>query len=298
MTQTEELIFRLCNKTFLSLWSFPNPIGKEDKELCDVLVVCEPDIIIFSIKDINICDSGNSETDFNRWNKRAIDDSVKQLYGAERFIMSHDGFTLCNHRTQVEFPDVNHRKVYRIAVCFGIGERFSLKYGDFGKGFIHVFDEKSFQIVLKELDTIKDFIDYLKSKEAFILAQRYLFSYGEEDTLAYYLSNNFAFPDAGDLVIFEGDLYEGLRMNPKYQKILSELKTSYVWDNLIRELIEDFDSKSLITNVPREDLERTLRQIAREDRNSRKVLSDQFLDFIGYKKEPLARARVDRKSVV
>lgn len=129
MTQTEELVFNLCNKTFLSLWSYPNPVGKKDKELCDVLVVCEPDIIIFSIKDINKNDSGNVKTDIDRWNKRAIDESVKQIYGAERFLVSHDSFTLCDYQTQIELPDKNNRIIYRIAVCFGRGEDYSEVWG-------------------------------------------------------------------------------------------------------------------------------------------------------------------------
>jgi hypothetical protein len=77
MTRTEELVYALCNRTFLSLWSFPNPVGKKGKELCDVLVVCEPDIVIFSIKEINIKESGDLDVDIERWMQRAITESVK-----------------------------------------------------------------------------------------------------------------------------------------------------------------------------------------------------------------------------
>jgi len=292
MTRTEELVFRLCNKTFLSLWSFPNPIGKKRKELCDVLVVCEPDIIIFSIKEINIKDSGDYQTDVDRWLTRAIDASVNQIYGAERFLESAHRFTLSDFSEDIELPKVSDRKIHRVAVSFGRGEKFPLKYGDLGKGFVHVFDERSVQIILNELDTIKDFLEYLNAKEDLIKSRRTTLTYGEEDMLAFYLSNGFSFPAEGDLMIFEDDLYKGLRENKDYLKILSDLKDSYIWDNLIEKLVEDFKAGELINNVSRKELEQTIRQMAREDRNTRKILGEQFMDFIGVYDSPKAAARV------
>jgi len=292
MTRTEEFVYRLCNKTFLSLWSFPNPIGKKGKELCDVLIICEPDIVVFSVKEINIKESGNLETDIKRWIERAIDASIKQVYGAERFIESTDKILLKDKKTEIEISKNIDWNIHRITVAFGRVEKFPLRYGDFGKGFVHVFDEKSVQIVLNELDTIKDFVNYLHAKEEFITSKQYPFSYGEEDVLGYYLSNNFSFPQGADFVIFHDDLYEGLSNDKEYQKIMSELEISYVWDNLIELLIDDFKKGELLNDISRKDLELTIRQMAREDRNSRKMLSEQFLDFIGYKEPPKAKARL------
>ena len=77
---------------------------------------------------------------------------------------------------------------------------------------------------------------------------------------------------------------------------MSELKVSYVWDNLIELLIEDYEKGEIINEISRKDLEITIRQMAREDRNYRKILSEQFLDFIGHKAPPKARARIIRSS--
>jgi hypothetical protein len=292
MTRTEEFVYNLCNRTFLSLWSFPNPIGKKGKELCDVLIICEPDIIIFSVKEINIKDSGEFDTDTKRWMERAIDSSVKQIYGAERFIENTNRILLSDRNTEIELKKNNNWKIHRIAVSFGRGEKFPIQYGDFGKGFVHVFDERSIQIVLHELDTLKDFVNYLQAKENFIKNRQYPFSYGEEDIVAYYLSNNFSLPNNADFVIFHDDLYSGLSNDKEYQKIMADLKVSYVWDNLIEILIGDFNKGILITNISRADFELAIRQMAREDRNSRKILSEQFLDFIGCKSKPVAKARL------
>jgi len=46
MNKSEEFVSKLCEKTFLSLWCYRNPQGKDKgKELCDILVVCDPDKI-------------------------------------------------------------------------------------------------------------------------------------------------------------------------------------------------------------------------------------------------------------
>lgn len=291
MTRTEKLVFDLCNSTFLSLWSFANPLGKKDKELCDVLVICEPDIIIFSVKDIQIKDSGNPEVDFNRWIERAIKSSAKQIHGAERFLESSTQVKLNDGKTIIDITK-NNRRIHRVAVAFGRGDRFPLQYGDFGNGFVHVFDEKAVEIVLKELDTITDFVNYLDSKEKFIREGKFPFTYSEEDMLAYFISNNFSFPEEADVVIFESDLYEGLSKDSKYQEILAQLSISYVWDNLIEKLVEDFKNGLLINDVTRNELELTIRQMAREDRNKRKFLSEKFLEFVGYFEEPKAVSRL------
>ena len=296
MTRTEELVFNLCKKTFLSLWSFPNPERKKNKELCDILVVCEPDIIIFSIKEINIKESSDYQTDVDRWLTKAIDASVKQIYGAERFLNNADSFLLCGSDTSMDLPIAKNRRIHRVAVCFGRGDKFPINYGDFGKGFIHVFDEKSVQIVLNELDTIKDFLNYLNAKEKLVQSMRFPLTYGEEDMLAFYISNGFSFPKYGDLLIFEDDLYKGLKNDKSYQNVLSDLKDSYIWDKLIKELITDFNTGNLNNDVTRNEIELTIRQMAREDRNSRKVLGEQFINFIGVNDDPKAAARVIRSN--
>jgi hypothetical protein len=57
-TPTEEYLAKICEKTFLSLWSYPNlykPEGRKNgkgvgTEICDLLVVFGNHVIIFSDK--------------------------------------------------------------------------------------------------------------------------------------------------------------------------------------------------------------------------------------------------------
>src|SRR5215211_3226287 len=89
-THAERYLKRLCDRSFLSLWSYPsiyrdqgNP-GKKGagKEVCDLLVVFENHVIIFSDKDCEFPGSGDLDLDWSRWFRRAITASAKQLWGA------------------------------------------------------------------------------------------------------------------------------------------------------------------------------------------------------------------------
>jgi len=82
--------------------------------------------------------------------------------------------------------------------------------------FVHVFDERSFRIVLSELDTITDFVDYLTKKEELLASTRDVRFGLEEDLLAIYLHQNRSFPSADLLFIEEGSWPELLK-RPGYQ---------------------------------------------------------------------------------
>lgn len=47
--------------------------------------------------------------------------------------------------------------------AFGGKKEYPLETGEFGSGFVHVFDEQSTFTVLNELDTITDFVNYFKA---------------------------------------------------------------------------------------------------------------------------------------
>ena len=293
MTQSEIIVSELCNKTFLSFWSFPNPIVKKGKEHCDILVVCEPDIIIFSVKEIKVKKSGNPETDENRWIKKAVDASVKQIYGAERLIRLDHEIYQNDNSTKIILPKGDIRKIYRIAVALGRGDKFPLPYGDFGKGFVHVFDERSVQIILNELDTISDFKDFLDAEEEFIKRGIKQITFSGEDQLALYLQNGYTFPEKVDLIYVMDDLWTGYIKSDEYLEEKKQNEISYLWDGIIETLYNDFRSASLIQNRTREQVELTVRQMNKENRFARRQLSHAFSDLIGKddgKKTPIARA--------
>lgn len=54
------------------------------------------------------------------------------------------------------------------------------------ESFVHVFNEAALDVVMKELDTISDFTNYLTKKAAFIRSGHLSKAHGEENLLAYY----------------------------------------------------------------------------------------------------------------
>ena len=303
MTHTEELVYELCNKTFLSLWSFANPIRSDNKELCDILIVCDPDIIIFSVKDIKIKPSGNRELDIQRWNKRAIDDSVRQLYGAERYLLKNGKVFTTSHQP-ITIIKPQEWTIHRIAVCFGRGESYPATYGktEYG-GFYHTFDEKEIEIVLKEFDTIHDFIKYLSDKEALIHSGCKLLYAGEEEMIATYILNQFSFrlsdilPDKTTLYNFSNGIYDAMLTDPFYQNYKKRISKSYLWDDLIEDLTKDYSNNTLITPLHRDEFELSIRQMAREGRESRTLLSEAFGVTIGAIGTAKIRARLIHSNV-
>jgi len=283
MTPTEKIVSDLCKDTFLSFWSFPNPIGKKGKELCDLLVVCDPDIIIFSVKDISIKESGNIDVDIDRWLKRAIDSSAAQIYGAERIINLKEEILISDQTTKIKLPEKGIRNVYRVAVAFGRGDKFPLKYGDLGKGFVHVFDEKSIHIILRELDTIRDFTDYLNAKEEFAISGIRQISFSNEDMLALYLQNGFSFPDTDKTLLYVmDDLWEGYSKSEEYRHEKEANKPSYIWDGIIETMHNDFQNGQTVYTTSREEIELSVRQMNKENRFGRRQLSKCLQEVIGF----------------
>lgn len=281
MTPTEKYLSELCKDTFLPFWSFPNPIGKRlDKELCDLLIICDPDIIIFSVKEINIKNSGDNKLDNERWERKAIEESVSQIYGAERIISMKEEVLLKDKKTKIKLPENGVRNIYRIAVAFGRGERFSLKFGDFGKGFVHVFDEQSIRIVLSELNTISDFVGFLQSMETFISKGIRHIAFSHEDYLAMHLLQGLDVSDDTNILIIDSNYWAEYYKSKEYSEYKNEYKISYIWDGLINTLCQDFNEGNLINSVSRQELELAIRLMNKETRLSRKELSKLIIGVI------------------
>jgi hypothetical protein len=266
MTPSEKYVSELCRKSFLPFWSFPSPLGKKGKELCDVLVVCGDDIIIISIKDIKVSEHPDETIQYERWQKKAISDSIDQIYGAERFLKTVDEITIKDRETSIKLPAKEERSIFRIAIAFGRKESFPLETGNFGNGFVHVFDEESTFTVLNELDTFPDFINYLKAKEQF-LSNRTILVPKEVDFLALYIQTSLDFGVNPDFVTIDS-LWSEYEKSDEYKRWQQEIQKSYVWDKLIAQLYKIHIEENLgIAN--RTDLEIATRTISLESRINR-----------------------------
>lgn len=294
MTPSEEFVAKLCQQSFLSSWSTANPIGKErGKELCDVLVVCDPDIVIFSVKEIEYKATENTTVGMQRWTDRAVKASIKQIYGAERALGLLTRITARDGSPWLPLPPKERRSVHRVAVALGSKGEIPIIADGAHKGFVHVFDEKGISTVLAELDTITDFVQWLQKTEEF-LDQTQIIMSGVEDLLGLYLHHGREYPHQADLMIVGDDLWSGVSAREEFKRRKEADRDSYFWDALIEHIAATHDPALTqaigSTDDPEPSAEGVIRTMAREDRFSRRMLSQAFLEF--------HRARLNRSRMV
>lgn len=347
-TLTERRLARLADRTFLNLWSYPNPfrdegkVGNGDgKELCDLLVVCDPYVIIFSEKNIAWTDA-SIDIAWRRWFRRAVSGAATQLHGAERWLDQHpDRIFLdhsCTSKLPLALPPADRRRVHRIVVASGAADA-SRRHFEGGSGslvivpgikgrqhvdddtvvlaigdvdpegdFVHVFDETSFEVVLRELDTITDLTGYLDKRARFLRSGHLSFANGEEDLLAYYAirtnehgEHDFTPPegrrwDTSRPLALDGSHYAGLISNPQYIAKKRADEVSYAWDSLIGSFTGHLLAGTTLVPPGHEysltNSEIGLRHMAMESRVDRRGLSEALLSALkeGEKRQVFFRA--------
>ena len=63
LNRTEEFVSRVCQQSFFSFWCYSNPRAQNGRELCDLLIVCHPHVIIISVKEIALSPHENLSID-------------------------------------------------------------------------------------------------------------------------------------------------------------------------------------------------------------------------------------------
>ncbi len=327
-TTSERYLKQLCDKTFLSLWSYPGiyrdqggggaKSRREGKEVCDLLVIFDKHIIIFSDKHCKFEKNGDVEVNWRRWFRRTVKESAKQVLGAERWIRSFPSRLFldraCTKPFPISIPDARTAIIHRIVVAHGISEACCDVFGGTGslalsselvgeaqhnapftigwptersKGFVHVLDDTTLDFVLRTVDTVTDFIWYLTKKEALFQSGRKIVVAGEENLLAWYLSNanqheehDFLIPDNIDGIAVDETHWFSFAKHPQRQAQLDANKISYAWDRLIEKFSRNVmrATEYFPSDLGTADKERVLRFMAREFRTRRRLLANALLE--------------------
>ena len=233
----------------MSLWCYNNPRAEAGKELCDILIVCDPHIIIVSVKDVTL-NPQKERVGHERWLRKAVDASIKQIYGAQKTLSTASQVILKDGSPALNLPDVSARKIHRIAVAFGSQGQVPISSGDSGSGFVHVMDEQSFFELLTELDTITDLMDYLVAKEALLTRCSVVIEGSESNLLGLYLQHGRAFPQKCDRMVLDNTIWEGIKQDAAFQRRKEADAESYAWDRLI-ELLSDPNAKPVSGAAPK-----------------------------------------------
>lgn len=330
VNESERLLMTLCRKSFLSLWAHANLHTDQDmrdgkgsaKEFADVMVVFGDDIIIFSDKHITYQSENDNAVAWKRWYKRAVTSSAKQLYGAKSWLVRfpHRVFldSKCTRPLPVQIPDISKIRFHLVAVTRGSAEACAKHFpGSIGshivqtglnhnayadipfttgpldpsKEFVHIFDEISLEVLMHEMSTVKDFIDYLGARKAFMLNPNTIFiSAGEEQLIASYLmysdENEHAFlpsiETVPDCISFGETLYSGLLSRSEYRAMHAQNEISGFWDALIEKFITVGDPSIFgwVANQENHETELALRLMASETRFMRRELSRNFFEMM------------------
>lgn len=330
VNESERLLMRLCRKSFLSLWAHANLHTDQDmrdgkgsaKEFADVMVVFGNDVVIFSDKHITYQSEVDTSVAWKRWYKRAVSSSAKQLYGAKSWLerFPHRVFldSKCTRTLPMQIPEISTVRFHLVAITRGSAEACAkhfpgsvgshmIKTGeehnaysdipfttgplDPNKEFVHVFDELSLEVLMGEMSTVKDFIEYISARKVFLRNQNtVVFSAGEEQLIATYLmhsdENESSFipriKNLPQLITFDETLYPSLRARPEYREMHAQNRQSSFWDALIEKFIAIGDPAltEFGSDQRNNDTELALRLMASETRFMRRELARNFFEMI------------------
>lgn len=271
------------------------------------MVVFGNDVILFSDKSCAFPDTGDSNLDWKRWYRRSIAKSTEQITQAEGWIKRQPERVFLDVKaTQslpVPVPSADRIRIYRICIALNASERCKAATGystlelsprtlDDQKpfavgrlsdthGWVHVFDATTLPIILAELSTIADFLDYLRKKELLYDEGKYVRSHSELDLLGYFLWNGRSFPKVtAEQYATDPDLWVKVEADEGFQRGREENEISVFWDNLIEYLTDLYMKEELEDGNDHEvaDHERVVRVMAGETRFMRRTISKWVLE--------------------
>jgi len=274
----EDFVYELSQKSFITDWCYKSPKLPNSKEICDLLIVYDNIAIIWQIKDLKLDRN-------NKYKKSEVQKNLHQLSTARHRLFDKKlEIELENPRRGKEkFSPNMITEIYQISALLGKGEDYFSGIEIIDGKFTHTFTRGFTEIVLSELDTIGDFIKYLREKEKlFSKNVRIIIMGDEEELLAYYLMNQRTFEKTWEAneVIFQDGIWDDLQKRPEYLTKKKEDKISYVWDDIINRAHTGGGQYEIVA-----------REMARLNRFDRRVMGKAFC-------EAHVRARRERSNNV
>lgn len=292
----EQLVASLCEDAFFEDFCFKNPYYAPGKELCDVLIVLGEVAIIWQIKSVEI-DSG-------KFNESDVRKAVRQCRGARRRLLNCGVTSFVNTVNKNKIIDTSKiQEVFLIAAFEGGTPEFTQFYDQEDNGNVHIFLESFTRFATKHLNTVSDFVEYLRCKEKFLAKyKRVVCTSGEQDLLAFYLKSARTFAnmedsnDADMMVIDLDGAAEELENQAEYIEKLDADKWSRVWDELIA-----MKRTALMTDASEateNDRDKFLQKMMSHSRFERRELGRQFFEAaVEASKLPYEENRIFRRLV-
>lgn len=181
------------------------------------------------------------------------------------------------------------------------GIPFMVGQVDSAKGYVHVLDDTTLDILLRTLDTVADFIAYLDKKERFVQSGRMLNAVGEEELLAYYLTHlnekdeyDFVFDKKFNAVSLDEGFWSSFGKSEERKRQQNANQVSYLWDDIIERSTHHFlrGTSQFMSDPTFASHELILRFFAREPRVRRRMLASAIVEMVRTTRPDMRRLRV------
>lgn len=265
--KAEDFLEALAARSFFVDWCFRSPKLPNGRELCDLLVVFDHTAIIWQAKDLQLDEAGS-------YKQSEVTKNLKQLSGAYRQLFElKTPIELVNaRRTQERLDPGQITEVFLISALLGEREDGFSAAEEVRGHLVHVFTREFAEIALGELDTISDFVEYLRSKQKLLASgsPSIILLGGEENLLGFYLQNGRSFERMSNLngAALDDGVWAGLQQDAGYQSKKAADRISYGWDSIIERAHEGSTK-----------YERAARELARPNRLERRTLAQSFYDM-------------------
>lgn len=335
VNESERRLATICRKSFLNLWSYPNPYKGRGKELCDLIAVFGNRILIFSDKHSKFQSHIPSALAWCRWHRYAVTESLKEVRTASNWIEKGNTPFVdakCSKTLPISLPTVENMEIYRICIAGGAtaacrqakrrrsgslnlvpkacdpiynpetkslsrGRPFRIGSGVERDPRTHVIDATAFGLIIQDVDTIADFVDYLDFRSLAFRSTKLAAAFGEEELLAYYLETrarpNPPFSELGPKqFLLCVDRWRRLQTNPQYVEKKRSDAISYVWDSLIERAQDRAGATD--PNITGSYLDETLRPLAELNRFQRRAVSQLLSIALSSRSDDKAHFHISR----
>jgi SEC-C motif len=157
------------------------------------------------------------------------------------------------------------------------------------RGYVHVFDDTSLDVVMNYLDTVSDFIAYLSKKEILLAGELHIRAAGEEELLGEYVrrlnieeDHDFLIPKGTTHVLFPKGLWEKFLQSNERRAQERANEISYSWDFLVEKFLRHLMTGTQYTcsDARIGEQEKIFRWLARENRTRRRMLAKAFVGLL------------------
>lgn len=324
VNDTEASLDLLAKKNFFRFWSISNPQrqelrkgGFQVKEICDSIITIGDTIVLFSVKNCNPGKSDNPEVLWRRWFKKCVKSSFDQLIGAKKWIMSNPKSIFvdntCSTKIDIDCATVEELKFFLVSLSHGydnIGitnssKDNSLKFDNHvtideqlkypftignlvhKRDFVHIIDPQYFQVILKEADTVSDFLDYLIFRETLFAREALFIADSEKELVGLYLQYKHPASSAKvvelinstEVIHAHHGMYDEIVNTDAYIHRYVANIPSIEWDKLIEHFswrLEYHRRNPEKFSIPLSVSERAIRVMALENRLSRRAICNQL----------------------